>query len=64
MTATANDGVEHPRTLKSIAWLLARIWFGNTSLSFDEASSFHPLFGPVLMIGFAAMSNTLLLTSK
>ncbi|KAF8240728.1 receptor-activated Ca2+-permeable cation channel [Tricholoma matsutake] len=58
----ANDGVEHPRTLKSIAWLLARIWFGNTSLSFDEASSFHPLFGPVLMIGFAAMSNTLLLT--
>jgi len=61
---TANDGVEHPRTLKSISWLLARVWFGGATIGFDEAATFHPLFGPMLMVGFAAMSNTLLLTSK
>ncbi|EJF64813.1 hypothetical protein BD309DRAFT_962257 [Dichomitus squalens] len=49
-------------TLKSIAWLMVQIWFGNTYLSFAQAESFHPLFGPVLMTMFAALSNTLLLT--
>ncbi|KAF8896600.1 receptor-activated Ca2+-permeable cation channel [Infundibulicybe gibba] len=49
-------------TIKSIAWLMVQIWFGNTYLSFAQASSFHPLFGPVLMTCFAALSNTLLLT--
>lgn len=53
-----------PRSLRSIAWLLTQIWFGNTSLSFNDAASFHPILGPVLLISFAAMSNTLLLTSK
>ena len=51
-------------TFKSIGWLMVQIWFGNTSLSFGQASSFHPLFGPILMTIFAALSNTLLLTSK
>ncbi|KAF9024917.1 hypothetical protein BDZ89DRAFT_1161975 [Hymenopellis radicata] len=49
-------------TVKSIAWLMVQIWFGNTYLSFGQAESFHPIFGPVLMTGFAALSNTLLLT--
>ncbi|KAH8980895.1 hypothetical protein EDB92DRAFT_1899322 [Lactarius akahatsu] len=49
-------------TLRSIAWLMVQIWFGNTYLSFGQASSFHPFFGPILMVGFAALSNTLLLT--
>ncbi|KAH6913281.1 hypothetical protein BKA70DRAFT_1369915 [Coprinopsis sp. MPI-PUGE-AT-0042] len=49
-------------TIASISWLMVQIWFGNTSLSFAQASSFHPLFGPILMTTFAAMSNTLLLT--
>ncbi|KAI0368811.1 hypothetical protein BV20DRAFT_968928 [Pilatotrama ljubarskyi] len=49
-------------SVKSIAWLMVQIWFGNTYLSFAQAESFHPLFGPVLMTIFAAMSNTLLLT--
>ncbi|KAI0750131.1 hypothetical protein C8Q80DRAFT_1233043 [Daedaleopsis nitida] len=49
-------------SFKSIAWLMVQIWFGNTYLSFAQAESFHPLFGPVLMTVFAAMSNTLLLT--
>jgi hypothetical protein len=43
---------------------MVQIWFGNTYLSFSQAESFHPLFGPVLMTCFAALSNTLLLTSK
>lgn len=42
---------------------MVQIWFGNTYLSFGQASSFHPFFGPILMTGFAALSNTLLLTS-
>jgi len=42
---------------------MVQIWFGNTYLSFAQASSFHPLFGPILMTVFAALSNTLLLTS-
>ena len=29
-------------TVKSIAWLMVQIWFGNTVLSFGQASSFHP----------------------
>ncbi|KAF8072069.1 receptor-activated Ca2+-permeable cation channel [Lyophyllum atratum] len=49
-------------SLKSIAWLMTQIWFGNTSLSFHDASNFHPVFGPILMLIFAALSNTLLLT--
>ncbi|KAK0487093.1 receptor-activated Ca2+-permeable cation channel [Armillaria novae-zelandiae] len=49
-------------TVKKIAWLMVQIWFGNTYLSFGQAESFHPLFGPILMTSFAALSNTLLLT--
>ncbi|KAJ3854678.1 hypothetical protein EV368DRAFT_72760 [Lentinula lateritia] len=53
---------EHQWTLKSISWLMVQIWFGNTYLSFGQASSFHPVLGPILMTCFAALSNTLLLT--
>lgn len=53
-----------PWSWKSITWLMIQVWFGNTYLSFAQASSFHPIFGPFLMTGFAALSNTLLLTSK
>ncbi|KAJ7716736.1 receptor-activated Ca2+-permeable cation channel [Mycena maculata] len=49
-------------TLANIAWLMVEIWFGNTYLSFAQAESFHPVFGPFLMTTFAALSNTLLLT--
>lgn len=58
------SGSDSGWTLKGIAWLMVQIWFGNTYLSFGQASSFHPLFGPILMTGFAALSNTLLLTSE
>uniref|UniRef100_D8Q4C4 Polycystin cation channel PKD1/PKD2 domain-containing protein n=1 Tax=Schizophyllum commune (strain H4-8 / FGSC 9210) TaxID=578458 RepID=D8Q4C4_SCHCM len=55
-------GIPDPWTLKKISWLMVQIWFGNTYLSFQQASSFHPFFGPILMTIFAAMANTLLLT--
>ena len=57
------DGAQ-PWSWRSIAWLMVQVWFGNTYLSFAQAASFHPIFGPFLMTGFAALSNTLLLTSK
>ncbi|KIJ66723.1 hypothetical protein HYDPIDRAFT_85148 [Hydnomerulius pinastri MD-312] len=49
-------------TARGIAWLMVQIWFGNTYLSFGQATSFHPVLGPILMTCFAALSNTLLLT--
>ncbi|KAH7928247.1 hypothetical protein BV22DRAFT_1126692 [Leucogyrophana mollusca] len=49
-------------SVRAIAWLMVQIWFGNTYLSFGQATSFHPVFGPILMTCFAALSNTLLLT--
>ncbi|KAL1668321.1 hypothetical protein GGF50DRAFT_96767 [Schizophyllum commune] len=51
-------GIPDPWTLKKISWLMVQIWFGNTYLSFQQASSFHPFFGPILMTIFAAMANT------
>lgn len=49
-------------TIRNIAWLMVQIWFGSTYLSFGQAKSFHPVFGPILMTCFAALSGTLLLT--
>lgn len=49
-------------SIRGIIWLMVQIWFGNTYLSFGQAASFHPIFGPILMTGFAALSSTLLLT--
>ena len=50
-------------TVTGIMWLMVQIWFGNTFLSFTQANSFHPVFGPILMTMFAVLANTLLLTS-
>ncbi|KAK2463448.1 hypothetical protein APHAL10511_004534 [Amanita phalloides] len=62
-TLAQDDQVARGRwSIRAIAWLMVEIWFGNTYLSFAQASSFHPVFGPILMTGFAALSNTLLLT--
>ncbi|KAF4614239.1 hypothetical protein D9613_007732 [Agrocybe pediades] len=62
-TLASADPVGHDHwSFKSIAWLMVQIWFGNTYLSFAQASSFHPVLGPILMTIFAALSNTLLLT--
>ncbi|KAG8819153.1 hypothetical protein FRC17_010586 [Serendipita sp. 399] len=49
-------------TVKDTAWLMIQIWFGNTWLSFAQAKSFHSVFGPPLMVIYAALANTLLIT--
>ncbi|KAF9644898.1 hypothetical protein BDM02DRAFT_3157054 [Thelephora ganbajun] len=59
---TLSVGGPNPWSWRAITWLMVQVWFGNTSLSFGQASSFHPIFGPFLMTGFAALSNTMLLT--
>ncbi|TFK53419.1 hypothetical protein OE88DRAFT_1655542 [Heliocybe sulcata] len=45
-----------------IAWWMADLWFGLDASGFDKASQFHPIFGPIMMITYACLSNTLLLT--
>jgi hypothetical protein len=61
---TLSADAPKPWSWTSIAWFMVQVWFGNTSMSFTQASSFHPIFGPFLMTAFAALSNTMLLTSK
>ncbi|KAF9466080.1 receptor-activated Ca2+-permeable cation channel [Collybia nuda] len=46
----------------TIAWWMLDLWFGLDASGFDRATQFHPLFGPVLMVTYACLSNTLLLT--
>ncbi|KAF9482552.1 hypothetical protein BDN70DRAFT_874905 [Pholiota conissans] len=45
-----------------IAWWMLDLWFGLDAAGFDNATKFHPIFGPVLMVTYACLSNTLLLT--
>ncbi|KAL7424047.1 hypothetical protein Q5752_001632 [Cryptotrichosporon argae] len=49
-------------TVKQIVWLMLQIWFGSSYLGFQASASFHPLFGPVVLISYAALCNTLLIT--
>ena len=49
-------------TAGKIVWIMMKVWFGNSYVGFDTAQSFSPLFGPPLMVFFAVMANTLLLT--
>ncbi|KAJ7612493.1 receptor-activated Ca2+-permeable cation channel [Mycena polygramma] len=45
-----------------IAWWMLDLWFGLDATGFDLSTQFHPIFGPVLMVTYACLSNTLLLT--
>ncbi|ORX39957.1 hypothetical protein BD324DRAFT_615672 [Kockovaella imperatae] len=49
-------------TVKQITWLMLQIWFGSSYLGFSASESFHPLFGPIILISYAALCNTLLIT--
>lgn len=49
-------------TLGEVAWLMLQIWFGSSYLGFSSARSFHPVLGPILLVAYAALSNTLLIT--
>ncbi|KAK0489158.1 hypothetical protein IW261DRAFT_1557654 [Armillaria novae-zelandiae] len=46
----------------TIAWWMLDLWFGLDASGFDRATQFHRVFGPVLMVTYACLSNTLLLT--
>ncbi|KAL8286871.1 hypothetical protein RQP46_003877 [Phenoliferia psychrophenolica] len=45
-----------------ISWLMFKIWLGNSFLGFEAAQNFHPVYGPLLIVFFAILSQTLLLT--
>ncbi|GAA6000259.1 hypothetical protein JCM10207_007928 [Rhodosporidiobolus poonsookiae] len=45
-----------------ISWLLLRMHLGSAFLGFDVAQQFHPVFGPILIVVFSVLSQTLLLT--
>jgi hypothetical protein len=40
------------------------LYFGLDATGFERATTFHPIFGPFLMVTFACLSNTLLLTGQ
>ncbi|OJA14994.1 hypothetical protein AZE42_04319 [Rhizopogon vesiculosus] len=46
----------------TIAWWMLDLWFGLDASGFDKAFEFDFIFGPILMITYACLSNTLLLT--
>ncbi|KXN87398.1 hypothetical protein AN958_08829 [Leucoagaricus sp. SymC.cos] len=49
-------------SIGTIAWWMLDLYFGLDASGFDRADRFHPVFGPVLMVTYACLSNTLLLT--
>lgn len=40
----------------------SQIWFGSSYLGFSSSESFHPVFGPIILIGYAALCNVVLIT--
>ncbi|KAH9983891.1 hypothetical protein BJV74DRAFT_946355 [Russula compacta] len=49
-------------SVAQIAWWMIDIWFGLDAAGFEKAPNFDRTFGPVLMVTYACLSNTLLLT--
>ncbi|KAI5118687.1 hypothetical protein M0805_003624 [Coniferiporia weirii] len=47
-----------------IFWWMADLWFGLDATGFMLSSTFHRFFGPILMVSYACLSNTLLLTGE
>ncbi|KAI0705213.1 hypothetical protein BC835DRAFT_1314998 [Cytidiella melzeri] len=45
-----------------IAWWMLDLFFGLDATGFDKSMNFHPVFGPFMMVTYACLSNTLLLT--
>ncbi|KAG6860882.1 hypothetical protein C0995_006437 [Termitomyces sp. Mi166 len=46
----------------AIAWWMLYLWFGLDAGGFVNAHKFHDFFGPILLVTYACLSNTLLLT--
>lgn len=45
-----------------ISWWMLDLYFGLDATGFEKATHFHHILGPVLMVTYACLSNTLLLT--
>ncbi|KAI0084442.1 hypothetical protein BDY19DRAFT_987498 [Irpex rosettiformis] len=45
-----------------ISWWMLDLYFGLDATGFEKSMNFHPVFGPFLMVTYACLSNTLLLT--
>ncbi|KAI0322775.1 hypothetical protein OF83DRAFT_1091683 [Amylostereum chailletii] len=45
-----------------IAWWMLDLWFGLDATGFEKASEFNSVFGPLIIVTYACLSNTLLLT--
>ncbi|KAI8676335.1 hypothetical protein NCS56_00520900 [Fusarium sp. Ph1] len=61
---TTTDQLEDDRTpgwLTVTKWLLW-IWFGLDGTGIGESANFHVILGPILMVAFAFLGNTLFLT--
>ncbi|RSL62439.1 hypothetical protein CEP53_004792 [Fusarium sp. AF-6] len=61
MTAEQLQDEQAPGWLTVTKWLLW-IWFGLDSTGIGESANFHVILGPVLMVAFAFLGNTLFLT--
>ncbi|ORX39230.1 hypothetical protein BD324DRAFT_618919 [Kockovaella imperatae] len=48
--------------LSQIGWWLLEVYFGLDASGFETSHDLHPFLGPVLMVTYALLSNTLLLT--
>lgn len=46
----------------TIAWWMLDLWFGLDASAFHKATQFHQVLGPVMVVTYACLSNTLLLT--
>ncbi|KAH9066775.1 hypothetical protein EDB87DRAFT_1553804 [Lactarius vividus] len=56
----ARDGCEY--AVAQISWWMVDIWFGLDAAGFEKAPQFDKTIGPILMVTYACLSNTLLLT--
>ncbi|KAF9779137.1 hypothetical protein BJ322DRAFT_1013723 [Thelephora terrestris] len=45
-----------------IAWWMLDLYFGLDAAGFDRSTEFHHYLGPIMMVTYACLSNTLLLT--
>ncbi|KAG0704714.1 hypothetical protein DFH29DRAFT_1067889 [Suillus ampliporus] len=52
----------HVQYSGTIAWWMLDLWFSLHANGFDKAFEFNFVFGPILMITYACLRNTLLLT--
>ncbi len=50
-------------SLKSMSWILTKIFFGSSYVGFDIMNDIDPIFGPPLMVIFVTLSSILLMGS-